>query len=96
MEKEKIIEEVVKVIRRYLAEDYKIYLFGSWAKGDAIDTSDLDIGILGKEKAPRDLMMRIENDVQGIPTLRKIDIVDFLAVGEEFRNNALKYAKILN
>ena len=90
------MEEVVKIIRRYLSDDYKIYLFGSWAKGDAIDTSDLDIGISGKEKISLELMSRILNDMQGIPTLRKIDVVDFLTVGEEFRNNALKHAKILS
>lgn len=95
MEKDSIIEEAVKIIRRYLSDDYKIFLFGSWAKGDALETSDIDIGILGEGKTPDDLMFRILREVETIPTLRKIDVVDFNLVEENFKNSALEHAKSL-
>ncbi len=41
-----IIKEVLLIIRRYLSDDYKVYLFGSWPTGTALPTSDVDIGIL--------------------------------------------------
>lgn len=95
MDKDAIIKEIKKIIRNHLSDDYKIYLFGSWAKGDAIETSDIDIGILGKEKIIWDLMVKILEEIRTISTLRKIDIVDFNLVEENFKNNALKNAKLL-
>lgn len=95
MSKDTIIKKVVKIIKDYLGEDYKIFLFGSWAKGDALKTSDIDIGILGKEKAPWHLMAKILEETEGITTLRKIDIVDLRTKEKSFRDNILNYAKSL-
>jgi len=96
MEKQEIIKNISAVIRRYLpGADYKIFLFGSWAKGGAEETSDIDVGILGKEKIPWDIMARILGEVKAIPTLRKIDVVDLNLVEDSFKNNVLEYAKPL-
>ncbi len=95
MEQEKIVKEVQKITKEYLPSDYQIMLFGSWAKGTASKTSDIDIGILGKEKVPDNLMFKIRQEVEQIPTLRKIDVVDLNLVGEKFRHAALEHAKPL-
>lgn len=96
MEKDKIIKEAVQIVREDLPDDYKIFLFGSWAKGDALETSDIDIGILGKEKVKWSLMARILEKIERIPTLRSIDIVDLNSADRSFKNNVMKHAKILN
>ena len=96
MEKEEILKEVTKIIRFYLpARSYKIFLFGSWTKGTALEVSDLDIGILGRKELPWDVLFRIKKAVEGIPTLRKTDIVDLKSVGKDFRENVLHEAKEL-
>lgn len=95
MDKDSIIKEVVRIIRSSLDSSYKIYLFGSWAAGDALPTSDLDIGILGPEKVKFDILVKISKDVEAILSLRKIDIVDLNSTEENFRINALKNAKLL-
>lgn len=95
MDKDLILEEIVKIIRGNLSEDYKILLFGSWAKGNALDTSDIDIGILGERKAPFEIMVKIFNEADEIPTLRSIDIVDLMTKDREYKKNVLKYAKVL-
>ncbi len=96
MEKEDIIKEVVLNIRHHLDKSYKILLFGSWAKGTAIETSDLDIGILGEKEIPWETINRIKNAVKGIPTLRSIDIVDLQSIGQDFKNKVLEQAKELD
>jgi len=96
MEKDKIIKEAVQIVKEDLSSDYKMFLFGSWAKGNALETSDIDIGILGKEKVKWGLMARILEKTERIPTLRSIDIVDLNSVDKSFKNNVLKHAKILN
>lgn len=95
MKKEIIIKQIKKTIREKLPINFKILLFGSWVRGDALKTSDLDIGILGKKKVPWPVMVKILEEVEEIPTLRKIDIVDLNATEKKFKNNALKHAKIL-
>ncbi len=95
MEVKDIIDEVIKIIRNYLPSDYKIFLFGSWAKGNAFKTSDIDIGILGKIEVPWDIMVKIKQKVDDIPTLRKIDIVDLNSKEIKFKKNVLSYAKVV-
>lgn len=95
MKREAIIDEVTKIIRQHLSEEYKVFIFGSWAKGNAIESSDIDIGILGREKVPWSTMTKILEKKDDIPTLRSIDIVDLNAVEEQFKNHVLEYAKIL-
>lgn len=89
MDKRLVLQEVVGIIRKYLGNEYRIYLFGSWVKGDALETSDLDIGILGKEKIPWSIMVKINEEVRGILTLRKVDVVDLRSSDERFRKSVL-------
>ena len=96
MEKYEIIKKTAGIVKEYVPSDCKIYIFGSWAKGNALETSDIDIGILGKEKVKWSSMAKILEKTENIPTLRSIDVVDLNSVGEDFKNNVLKYAKILN
>ena len=96
MEREEILREILKIISRYLPEkDFKIFLFGSWAKESAEPTSDIDIGILGKEYVEGLVLIRIKGEIEAIPTLRKIDVVDLKAVDDKFREGVLSYAKQL-
>lgn len=95
MDIEFLIKEIVKIIKKYLPKEYRIFLFGSWAKGNALETSDIDIGIFGKEKIPSDLKNKILDDVEEIPTLRSIDIVDLMLADDDYKNKILGYAKHL-
>jgi predicted nucleotidyltransferase len=48
--KHKRIIEIVKRLRAYNPE--KIYLFGSWAKGEGDSLSDVDLVVIKRTKAP--------------------------------------------
>jgi predicted nucleotidyltransferase len=63
MEKAVIISEILKIIRHHLPRDYKIFLFGSWARGDFLENSDIDIGILGERKVPWEIMAKILDEI---------------------------------
>lgn len=95
MEKDLIIKEASRIIRAYLPGEYRVVLFGSWARGDALETSDIDIGIFGREKVLWGVMVKIMEEIENIPTLRKVDVVDLNSVSGDFRNNVLEYAKTL-
>lgn len=94
--KEEIIAQIIESIRRRLPDKrFQIFLFGSWAKNTALPESDIDIGVLGPEKIDEFLMMRIRSDIAGIPTLRRVDIVDLKNVDERFKQEVLSHAKLL-
>lgn len=96
MEPKEIIEETVNLIHRHLPRDeYRVLLFGSWAKDTAEATSDIDIGIQGPKAVDGLLMLRLQEEIKGIPTLRRIDVVDLHEADEEFRKEILSYAKAL-
>ena len=96
MDREEIIKEVVSIIRRYLPRhEFKIVLFGSWARGEAQETSDIDIGLLGPDPIDDMRLLRIAGDIGNIPTLRRIDVVDLNKTDEGFRREVLSYAQTL-
>lgn len=95
MDKSEIKQAVIRIIRKYLGDEYKIVLFGSWAKGNALENSDIDIGILGQEIVKWETMSKIREEVDGLSTLRSIDVVDLNSLEESYRNNIINYAQTL-
>jgi predicted nucleotidyltransferase len=91
-----IINEIKAIIKDQIPKSYKLFLFGSWAKGNPLPTSDLDIGIIGRKKVPWSKMVAIKQKIDEIKTLRKVDIVDLNSVDRDFRENALKHAKLIS
>ncbi len=96
MEKDEVVREVLDVIHRRLPPgEFKVLLFGSWAKDTAEPTSDIDIGILGAKAVDGLLLLRLKEEIKAIPTLRRIDVVDLNEAEEAFRREVLSYAKEL-
>ncbi|OGY86868.1 MAG: hypothetical protein A2233_05460 [Candidatus Kerfeldbacteria bacterium RIFOXYA2_FULL_38_24] len=92
MEVNKIITDAAKIIKKN-ARPQSVVLFGSWTNNTALPTSDIDIGILDKQKIPFSVMIKIKQEIENIPTLRSIDIVDLNAVDDRFKKYALIHAK---
>jgi len=95
MDENQITEEVRRIIRKHLGPRARTFLFGSRAKGTCTDRSDYDFGIDAGAKLPLDAWERVEADVEELPTLHRIDIVDFWRVSSEFKNFALEHARAL-
>lgn len=96
MEPKAIVQTIVSIIHNHLPSEYKSILFGSFARGDALKTSDIDIGIIGKQKVPWEIMVKIKQEIDDIPTLRSIEIVDLNTVDDVFKNKALAEGKVLS
>ena len=69
--------------------------FCSRVRGGADKHSDIDIGIEGSEKIDAEVMERIRNDIDDLPILYKMDIVDFKDVSEYFYIEAKKDIEII-
>lgn len=67
----------------------RLELFGSFATGTATPTSDIDFVVYGCGD-----MLRLEEAILGIETLRKIDIFDYDSINNKFLlEDIRKYGK---
>ena len=69
MKVEDVIEAAAKLCREFGAK--KVILFGSRAKGTALERSDIDIAVSGVKEV--DLLIQ---KIEELPTLYSIDIVN--------------------
>jgi uncharacterized protein len=78
-----------EVIRRHVPDPvYRVFLFGSRAAGSSAKRSDIDIGIEGPAPVPHSALAAIHEQIEEVPTLYAIDVVDFRRVPENFRRLA--------
>ena len=80
-----------KIVLRHLPKnEFKVFLFGSRAVGNAKLKSDIDIGIWGKQALSLKIKIAIEEDIEESIVPYKVDIVDFWTVDETFKKYALQ------
>jgi hypothetical protein len=76
-----LISQIIVQIRKY-KEPEKIVVFGSRAKGDFKDTSDIDIAIFAKNWTDKDINILKHNLNEFIKTPLKFDLLNFYAVSK--------------
>ncbi len=69
---------------------FNAFIFGSQANLPVLKRADIDIGIIADQKIPTHLMARISADIEELPMLFNIDLVDFYEVDDRFRSIALQ------
>jgi len=85
---QEIEQAVARIIRKHLGPEYRVFLFGSRATGTARRGSDYDIGFEGPTRVDLSTLFRIKEEVEELPTLHKIDIVDFTGTSASFQRVA--------
>ncbi len=78
-----------------LLQGHKVFLYGSRVQGSARPRSDFDVGIWGKEPLSLKAFYQLEDMMEELPTLYKIDLVDLNRTGEKFQQEALKHVETL-
>jgi len=69
---------------------YRAFIFGSQANLTELKRADIDLGILGDEPIPINRLSKINGDIESLPMLYNIDLVDFNEVEERFKAVAFK------
>lgn len=94
---EKMKKDILGIIRKYLdLSQYKVFVFGSRVTGKGDDRSDIDIGIEGDKEIPLETMGKIKDEAEELPTLYKIDIVDFFQLSDKFKEVAKEKIEVIN
>lgn len=63
----------------------KVLLFGSYAKGVANETSDIDLAIIYPGKLPLSLWAKVEESLENSDIPKKVDLVDYSRISGDFR-----------
>ncbi len=95
MNESELLGSIKKIIQKYLGNDVQIVLFGSRASGNSVDSSDYDIGLRAKEPIESLAMARITSEIEELPTLRKVDIVDLSKVTKRFYATAMAQTRAI-
>ena len=89
--------QIVASVAQHLGgRPYRLYLFGSRAQGAATPRSDYDIGILADEPLPLAMMERIRADLDDLPVLQHIELVDLVTASSDFVRQALVKSELLD
>ncbi len=97
MSEQEIIKKAVEIIKRRMAPHgtCKIFLFGSRAEGRATAKSDFDIGIESEKAVPAGMIYQIEEELDVLPDLRKVEVVDFGRLTGSFKRVAAAHRQVL-
>ncbi len=97
MTSNEILNSAIEIIRRRMPAGikYQVFLFGSQATGQATERSDYDIGIEAEKAIPDGVIFGMEEELDGLPDLHKVEVVDFHLVSEEFKRVAKKKITVL-
>lgn len=80
---------IKQTVQKYLGNDVQVFLFGSRATGTNRKWSDVDVGIITKEKITGDKKVEIESDLSESDIPYLVDVVDFESVNPDFAKVAL-------
>jgi predicted nucleotidyltransferase len=84
------LREVRRIVLRGLAgRSARVYLFGSWARGEASRVSDIDVAILPIEPLPAGLLAELQDDLDESASLYPVDLVDLTTTSDAFRARVL-------
>lgn len=93
---EKLKQEILAILGRHLdLTKYRVFFFGSRVAGKGTDRSDIDIGIEGPKPIPVRAWAEIQEELEQIPTLYKIELVDFRHVPPKFRHVAEQHTEVI-
>ena len=89
MIEEKYKEEIVKFLTPLFLKA-KIYLFGSQARGDATQVSDIDLAIDDCRRLSSLELAKTKNILEAINILYSVDVVDFTTLPDNLKKTILE------
>ncbi len=73
----------------------RLYLYGSWARGDSVGRSDLDFAVDAPKPYDPATLGEAALALDELPTLRAVSLVDLATVEPAFRAEVLRHARPL-
>jgi len=85
------LEEVRRIVLRGLeGRRARVWLFGSFARGEQSRVSDIDVAILPAEPLPPGLLTDLQDELENSSSPYPVELVDLSEVSETFRKRVLE------
>jgi len=86
---DQIKSDLRRILKKYVdLSEVEVFVFGSRVTGEASERSDIDIGLEGTTPISGATMEHIRDEIEDLPYLYTIQIVDFKRVSERFYQTA--------
>ncbi len=82
---QQLISDIKRILDKFLDQPYELYVFGSFARGDARFNSDLDIALKTGKEVDRKTIAKIRAEIDELKTLRKIDFIYLNTASEDLK-----------
>jgi uncharacterized protein len=80
------LAEVRRIVREVLGnKEVTVYLFGSWARGEATPCSDIDLAVESRTPLPAGLLARLREQLEESHVPYRIEVVDLGDADPVFR-----------
>ena len=90
---EKIKEKIIPILKKHKA--IKAGIFGSYARGDYKEKSDIDILVELNKNLSLDEVIMVKIDLEKV-LKKKVDLVEYETIRSELRENILKEEVSIN
>lgn len=84
-----------EILNKNLPGSYIAFVFGSQANKKNLTRSDIDIGLMSDDPITSIQLTNITADIDALPMLYRIDVVNFNEVDEQFKLIALNNVEYL-
>lgn len=85
--REEILTEVKTIIAEQLNKyQVKVYLYGSWARGEEKQSSDIDIAISAIEDLPVGLLSEVRDSLENSTLPYRVELVNLNSADTAFSN----------
>ena len=82
------LAQVIDILNKYLPSDANVYAFGSRARGDAKQYSDLDLAVdVNGQKLDFVTSTKLQTDFEDSLIPYTIDVLDLNSIDENFKKN---------
>jgi predicted nucleotidyltransferase len=90
-----ILSWIKEIIQKNMSGKYSAFIFGSQANSGQLKRSDIDIGIIADVPISVQQLCSINEAIEQLPMLYKIDVVNFNEADEKFKTVALRNIELL-
>ena len=93
---QRLKEELLTSVKAEVGENpFRLFFFGSRVKGSENERADIDVGFLSDKSLDSAVKWKKRDRIEEIPTLYKIDFVDFGNVDVQFRILAMQNTELI-
>ena len=90
-----LVDSIAKEFYQRFKKPIALYWFGSWMKGTATITSDIDLAIKHSELIEPEKLLEFRNWLDDLSTLYSIDLVEFEKCDTKLQQEINRFGKLL-